>query len=147
MKKMLLSVLATGVVLISSFAQAEAAPANSDGSKPAAVKVTTTAGRTRLGDFAPEFARYNDDVLFGEVWSRNDILSLRERSLITVASLMSSGILDSSLKFHINNAKNHGVTKEEMAEVLTQLGFYAGWPKAWAAFNMAKEVYAEPAKK
>ena len=109
--------------------------------------MTTTAGRTRLGDFAPEFARYNDDVLFGEVWSRNDILSLRERSLITVASLMSSGILDSSLKFHINNAKNHGVTKEEMAEVLTQLGFYAGWPKAWAAFNMAKEVYAEPAKK
>ena len=147
MKKMLLSVLAAGVVLMGGFVQAEAAPANSDGSKPAAVKVTTTAGRTRLGDFAPEFARYNDDVLFGEVWSRNDILSLRERSLITVASLMSSGILDSSLKFHINNAKNHGVTKEEMAEVLTQLGFYAGWPKAWAAFNMAKEVYAEPAKK
>ena len=147
MKKMILSVLAAGVVVIGSFAQAEAAPTNPDGSKPAAVKVTTTAGRTRLGDFAPEFARYNDDVLFGEVWSRNDILSLRERSLITVASLMSSGILDSSLKFHINNAKNHGVTKEEMAEVLTQLGFYAGWPKAWAAFNMAKEVYAEPAKK
>ena len=147
MKKIVLSVLAAGVVLMGGFAQAEAAPANSDGSKPAAVKVTTTAGRTRLGDFAPEFARYNDDVLFGEVWSRNDILSLRERSLITVASLMSSGILDSSLKFHINNAKNHGVTKEEMAEVLTQLGFYAGWPKAWAAFNMAKEVYAEPAKK
>lgn len=147
MKKMLLSVLAAGVVLMGGFVQAEAAPANSDGSKPAAVKVTTTAGRTRLGDFAPEFARYNDDVLFGEVWSRNDILSLRERSLITVASLMSSGILDSSLKFHINNAKNHGVTKEEMAEVLTQLGFYAGWPKAWAAFNMAKEVYAEPDKK
>ena len=147
MRKMALSVLAAGVILIGSFAQAEAAPANSDSSKPAAVKVTTTAGRTRLGEFAPEFARYNDDVLFGEVWSRNDILSLRERSLITVASLMSSGILDSSLKFHINNAKNHGVTKEEMAEVLTQLGFYAGWPKAWAAFNMAKEVYAEPANK
>ena len=97
MRKMALSVLAAGVILIGSFAQAEAAPANSDSSKPAAVKVTTTAGRTRLGEFAPEFARYNDDVLFGEVWSRNDILSLRERSLITVASLMSSGILDSSL--------------------------------------------------
>ncbi len=100
-----------------------------------------TAGRDELGGFAPKFAQLNDDVLFGEVWSREDKLSARDRSLLTVAALMSSGILDSSLKFHIQNAKNHGITQEEMSEALTHLAFYAGWPKAWAAFRMAKEVY------
>ena len=100
-----------------------------------------TAGRDELGGFAPKFAQLNDDVLFGEVWSREEKLSARVRSLLTVAALMSSGILDSSLKFHILNAKNHGVTQEEMSEALTHLAFYAGWPKAWAAFRMAKEVY------
>ena len=100
-----------------------------------------TAGRESLGDFAPKFAELNDDVLFGQVWSRETQLAPRDRSLITVAALMASGILDSSLKFHINKAKENGVTKEEMAEVLTQLAFYAGWPKAWAAFSLAKEVY------
>lgn len=80
---------------------------------------------------------------FGEIWSREEKLSARDRSLITVSALMASGILDSSLQFHIQNAKNHGVTKEEMVEVLTQLAFYAGWPKAWAAFRMAKEVYKD----
>ena len=54
---------------------------------------------------------------------------------------MASGILDSSLKFHLFNAKKHGVTKEEIAEILTHAAFYAGWPKAWAAFHMAKEVW------
>lgn len=100
-----------------------------------------TAGRDELGGFASKFAQLNDDVLFGEVWSREDKLSARDRSLLTVAALMSSGILDSSLMFHIQNAKNHGVTQEEMSEALTHLAFYAGWPKAWAAFRMAKEVY------
>ena len=102
-----------------------------------------TAGHEALGEFAPKFAQLNDDVLFGEVWSREDKLSTRDRSLITVAALMASGILDSSLQFYIQNAKNHGVSKEEMSEVLTQLAFYAGWPKAWAAFRMAKEVYGD----
>lgn len=101
-----------------------------------------TAGKAELGEFAPKFASLNDDVLFGEVWSREN-LSLRDRSLITVSALMASGILDSSLKYHIKNAKENGVTKDEMVEVLTQLAFYAGWPKAWAAFRMAKEVYEE----
>ena len=100
-----------------------------------------TAGRDELGVFAPKFAELNDDVLFGEVWSREDKLSARDRSVVTVTALMASGILDSSLKFHIQNAKNHGVTAEEMAEILTHAAFYAGWPKAWAAFRMAKEVY------
>ena len=111
-----------------------------------AVKVVQTAGRDRLGDFAPDFARYNDDILFGEVWSKNDVLSLHDRSIVTVSALEASGVIDSSLKYHIESAKRNGVTKAEMAEIITQLGFYAGWPKAWAAFNMAKEVYAEPAQ-
>lgn len=107
-----------------------------------AVKVVQTAGRDRLGDFAPDFARYNDDILFGEVWSRNDKLGLKERSIVTISSLISMGIVDSSLKYHLETAKKNGVTKDEMVEIITQLGFYAGWPKAWAAFNLAKEVYA-----
>lgn len=102
-----------------------------------------TAGRDELGEFAPKFAQLNDDILFGEVWAREDKLSARDRSIVTVTALMSGGILDSSLKFHIQNAKNHGVTAEEMAEILTHAAFYAGWPKAWAAFRMAKEVYGE----
>lgn len=98
-----------------------------------------TAGRDALG----EFAELNDDVLFGEVWSREDKLSARDRSLVTVAALMGSGILDSSLKYHIMHAKENGVTSEEMAEAITHIAFYAGWPKAWAAFNYAKEIYSE----
>ena len=118
--------------------------ANMEQPKKEAVKITQTAGRDILGDFAPDFARYNDDILFGEVWSKNDVLPLRERSIVTVSALVASGVIDSSLKYHIMSAKKNGVTKEEMVEVITQLGFYAGWPKAWAAFRMAKEVYAEP---
>lgn len=102
-----------------------------------------TAGRDELGEFAPKFAQLNDDVLFGEVWSREDKLSARDRSIVTVVALMSGGILDSSLKFHLQNAKNHGVTKEEISEILTHAAFYAGWPKAWAAFRMAKEVWSD----
>ena len=100
-----------------------------------------TAGRDTLGDFAPKFAELNDDVLFGEVWSRDDKLSLRDRSIVTVTALMAKGILDSSLKYHIANAKKNGVTAEEMSEILTHAAFYAGWPNAWSAFRMAKEVY------
>ena len=89
----------------------------------------------------PDFARYNDDILFGEVWNKQDALSVKQRCLITVISLVSQGITDSSLKYHIQNAKNNGVTLEEMADTLTQVAFYAGWPKAWAAFRLVKEVY------
>ena len=100
-----------------------------------------TAGHDALGDFAPKFADLNDDVLFGEVWSREDQLSTRDRSIVTVTALMASGVLDGSLQHHIERAKNNGVTAEEMAEVLTHAAFYAGWPKAWAAFRMAKATY------
>ncbi len=103
--------------------------------------VQQTAGRVQLGEFAPKFAELNDDVLFGEVWSREDKLSLRDRSLVTVVCLMSQGLVDDSFKFHLENAKNNGIIKEEMAEILTHAAFYAGWSKAWAAMKMAKEIY------
>lgn len=93
--------------------------------------------------FFEQFAELNDDVLFGEVWSREDKLSSRDRIIVTVTILMASGILDSSLKFHLANAKKHGETQEEIAEIITHAAFYAGWPKSWAAFNMAKEVWKE----
>ena len=104
-------------------------------------RVVQMAGRNALGEFAPEFAHYNDDVLFGENWNNGDI-DLKTRSMITVVALMASGITDSSLKYHLENAKQHGVTQKEIAAVITHVAFYAGWPKAWAVFNLAKEVWA-----
>ena len=105
--------------------------------------IKQTAGRDALGEFAPKFAQLNDDVLFGEVWSREGELSLRDRSMVTVVALMSQGLTDSSFKYHLTSAKNNGVTRAEIAEILTHAAFYAGWPKAWAAFRMAKEVWAD----
>lgn len=104
-------------------------------------KIVQTAGRDSLGDFAPDFAHYNDDVLFGENWNNQDI-DLKTRCIITVVALMASGVTDSSIKYHIENARNHDVTREEMAAVITHTAFYAGWPKAWAVFRIATEVYA-----
>ena len=75
-------------------------------------KIVQTAGRTALGEYAPQFAHFNDDVLFGENWNN-----------------------------HLQNAKTHGVTQKEIVAVITHVAFYAGWPKAWAVFNLAKEVW------
>ena len=105
--------------------------------------VKQTAGRDALGKFAPKFAQLNDDVLFGEVWSREDKLSLRDRSLVTVVALMAQGLVDSSFQYHLATARKNGITRQEIAEILTHAAFYAGWPKAWAAFRMAKEVWTE----
>lgn len=106
------------------------------------MSVKQTAGRDALGAFAPKFAELNDDVLFGQVWNRTDKLSLRDRSLVTVTALMAQGLVDSSFRYHLTTARQNGIIKEEIAEILTHAAFYAGWPKAWAAFNMAKEVWA-----
>lgn len=103
--------------------------------------VKQTAGRDALGTFAPKFAELNDDVLFGQVWSREEALSLRDRSVVTVVALMAQGLVDSSFQYHLETARKNGVTAGEMAEILTHAAFYAGWPKAWDAFRMAKEVY------
>ena len=105
-------------------------------------KITQTAGRTQLGDFAPRFAHLNDDVLFGEVWNE-EALDLKTKCIITVVSLMASGITDSSLGYHLQNAKNNGVTKEEIAAVITHATMYVGWPKGWAVFRQAKEIWNE----
>lgn len=102
-----------------------------------------TAGRDYLGAFAPEFAEINDDVLFGKVWSREEQLSPRDRSMITIAALMGVGITDTSMKSHLELAKKNGVTKEELVEIVTQLAFYTGWPRAWSVFAMAKDIYEE----
>lgn len=109
-------------------------------------KIVQTAGRQQLGDFAPEFAHLNDDILFGEVWSRNDLLSLRDRSLVTITALISMGITDTSLVFHLQEAKKNGITRTEISEILTHIAFYAGWPKAWAAFRLAKDVWNDDIK-
>ncbi|WP_261810771.1 carboxymuconolactone decarboxylase family protein [Levilactobacillus humaensis] len=101
-----------------------------------------TAGRDRMGDFAPKFAELNDDILFDQVWSRTDKLSLHNRSMVTIAALMSGGNFP-QLKSHLVLAKRNGVTQTEVTEIFTQLAFYCGWPKAWSALNLAKEIYGE----
>ena len=107
--------------------------------------MTQTAGRDALGEFEPKFAQLNDDILFGEEWSRENALSLRDRSLVTVVALMSQGLVDSSFRYHLASAKKNGIAKAEIAEILTHAAFYAGWSKAWAAFRIAKEVWNKTA--
>ncbi len=101
-----------------------------------------TAGRDNLGKLAPKFAELNDDILFGEVWAREDKLSLRDRSMITISALMAQGLFP-QLKSHFIIGKKHGITKDEAVEIVTQLAFYSGWPKAWSAFSLIEEVYGE----
>lgn len=105
--------------------------------------VKQTAGRDALGEFAPKFAEINDDVLFGQVWSREDRLSLRDRSLVTVVALMAQGLTDESFRYHLLSAKKNGITREEIAEIVTHAAFYCGWPRAWAVFCMAKGIWTE----
>lgn len=105
-------------------------------------KIVQDAGRNQLGEFAPMFAHLNDDVLFGEVWNE-EAIDVKTKCIVTVVSLMASGITDSSLKYHLQNAKDHGVTKEEIAAIITHATMYVGWPKGWAVFRLAKEVWNE----
>ncbi len=101
-----------------------------------------TAGRDKLGDLAPQFAQLNDDVLFGEVWSREDQLSLRDRSIITISALMAQGLYP-QVKAHLELGKKHGLKKAEVIEMVTQLAFYCGWAKAWSVFPLVEEIYQE----
>ncbi|HTG70362.1 MAG TPA: carboxymuconolactone decarboxylase family protein [Candidatus Udaeobacter sp.] len=100
-----------------------------------------SAAQKLLGDFAPKLVGLTDDVLFGDVWGRNE-LSPRERSLITVSSLITGGNTE-QLKFHLNKAKENGLSEEELIEVITHLAFYAGWPKAMSSIMVAKEVFSK----
>ena len=107
-------------------------------------KITQTAGRAVLGDFAPKFAELNDDVLFGEAVWNDSTLSLHDHSMVTISILLGKGLIDSSFRSHLEMGKKHGITRKEIAALLTQAAFYAGWPNAWAGFRVAKEVWAEP---
>lgn len=107
-------------------------------------KIVQTAGKEQLGEFAPMFAHLNDDVLFGEVWNETAI-DVKTKCIITVVSLMASGITDTSLTYHLQNAKANGVTKEEIVAIITHVTMYVGWPKGWAVFRLAKEVWNEEA--
>ena len=106
-------------------------------------KITQTAGRDALGEFAPKFAELNDDVLFGEAVWNDSTLSLHDHSMVTISILLGKGLVDSSFRSHLEMGKRHGITRKEIAALLTQAAFYAGWPNAWAGFRMAKEVWAE----
>ena len=101
-----------------------------------------TAGRDRLGAIAPQFAALNDDVLFGEVWAREEQLSARDRSMITIAALFSAGLYP-QLRTHLELGKAHGITREEAVEIVTQLAFYCGWPRAWSTFPMIAEIWGD----
>ena len=105
-----------------------------------------TAGRDYLGKFAPKFAEVNDDILFGEIWTREGQLSRKNRSIATISALMGAGIVDNSLKSHLEMGKENGITKTEIVELITQLAFYTGWPKAWSVFALTMEVYKEDEK-
>jgi len=105
-------------------------------------KIVQTAGRDQLGAFAPDFAAYNDDILFGRVWN-DDTIDLKTKSTIVISVFMGRGLADSSLKYHLMTAKKNGITKKEIAAIITHAAFYAGWPMGWAVFNLAKEVWSD----
>jgi 4-carboxymuconolactone decarboxylase len=94
-----------------------------------------------FGDIAPALAKITDEVLFGEVWDRPG-LSARDRSLVTVASLISLYRVN-ELPFHLRRALDNGVTRQELAELVTHLAFYSGWPTASTAIGVLRQVLAE----
>lgn len=96
-----------------------------------------------VGNPALKFTELNGDVLWGEVWSRTDKLGLRNRSLVTINSLIGHGITDEPLTSYLQSAKSNGITRTEIAEILTHIGFYAGWPIAWAVSCLANDVLAD----
>ena len=96
--------------------------------------------RASLGDISPKLVDLTEDVLFGDVWERPQ-LSKRDRSLITCAALIATGKTE-QMEFHFPNAIKNGVTQEELAEMITHLAFYVGWPNAMSAINRAKALLA-----
>jgi 4-carboxymuconolactone decarboxylase len=102
-------------------------------------KTEPSGAQKAFGDFAPAMVGLTDDVLFGQVWERTE-LSPKERSLITVASLVTSGSTE-QLVYHLGLAKDNGATETELIETITHLAFYAGWPKAMSAMAVAKQVF------
>ncbi|ACQ82362.1 Carboxymuconolactone decarboxylase [Beutenbergia cavernae DSM 12333] len=99
-----------------------------------------SAAQRLVGDIAPKLAALTDDVLFGEVWSRPE-LARRDRSLVTVAALVTNGSTE-QLRSHLALARENGLTEGELIEAITHLAFYAGWPRAMSAVGVAREVFA-----
>lgn len=99
------------------------------------------AAQTPMGTIAPKLAQLSDDVLFGDIWNRQE-LSRRDRSIVTVSALVALYRLE-QLPFHLRKAVEHGVTKEELSEIVTHLAFYAGWPAAASTVNLLAALHAE----
>jgi 4-carboxymuconolactone decarboxylase len=100
-----------------------------------------TNARKNFGDIAPHLADITDKVLFGDVWE-NTTLSPRDRSLVTIASLISL-YRTNELPFHLKRALQNGVTRDEIIETITHLAFYAGWPSAMTALQIARKAFEE----
>jgi len=100
---------------------------------------TPTRAQQLIGDFAPKLVSLTDDLLFGDIWERTE-LSPRDRSLITVAALITGGNTE-QLTGHLRRARENGVTETELKEVIIHLAFYAGWPRAMSAVQVAKHVF------
>jgi 4-carboxymuconolactone decarboxylase len=107
-------------------------------------KIISTA-KASFGEFAPAFVEYTDNILFNDVWRREN-LPLRERSLITIGALI-AGEHTAQLTYHFKLAKENGISEEEIIEIITHLAFYVGWPRAAAAMQVAKEIFIEKLKK
>ncbi len=97
-----------------------------------------TGGKNAFGDFAPGMVHYTDKVLFDQVWEREG-LSKRDRSLVTVAALTAMGKTD-QLRFHLDYARENGVTEDELKEAILQLAFYTGWPNGMSAMTVLKAI-------
>jgi 4-carboxymuconolactone decarboxylase len=100
-----------------------------------------TNARKSFGDFAPHLAEITDKVLFGDVWE-NPKLSPRDRSLVTITSLISLYRIN-ELPFHLKRALENAVTRDEIVETITHLAFYAGWPPAMTALQIARKAFEE----
>jgi 4-carboxymuconolactone decarboxylase len=100
-----------------------------------------TAAQRAIGDFSPKMVELTDDLLFGDIWERPE-LSKRDRSLVTVTSLITNGSTE-QLVNHLRRAKENGLTEAELKEAIIHLAFYAGWPRAMSAISVAKKVFAE----
>lgn len=105
---------------------------------------TQSRAQQLIGDFAPKLVDLTDNVLFGDVWKRAE-LSPRDRSLVTVASLVTSSSTE-QLRDHLVRAKDNGLTETELKEAIIHLAFYAGWPKAMSAITVAKEIFTPEAE-
>ncbi|MDO4907918.1 carboxymuconolactone decarboxylase family protein [Neisseria sp.] len=141
MKKLILPLIIIGCAAACQ-AQTPRQSAPSANRLAAQAPTQVTIGRERLGKFAPKFAEINDDIVYGQIWSREKELPLRERSMITIAAMIAGNNFE-QLKFQMERAKEYGVTKQEMSELITHLSFYVGGPRAWSAFEKAIEVYGE----